>query len=187
MRILLIDNTSVHISKLAQLFDNHTLTVISHEEVSGICDSYDCIVLSGGSEHSLIGNTERFLPQIELVTHTTKPVIGICFGFQLLAYTYGAHLHKLAHKIRGIEPVEIVDTSLMNDIGHKTIQVYESHSWAVSTCPNITPLITSPSGIEAFKHREKPQIGLQFHPEVHDMSMDGKRVFDILFQQIQAV
>lgn len=185
MHILLIDNTSLHIEKLAALFEKHKLECIPYTAVSAyITDSYDLIVLSGGSVHSLIGNEEKFALQIELVKTTQKPVIGICFGFQLLAYSYGAPLRKLKQKAHGFQPVDIIDPPLKKIIA-SPVNVYESHSWYVPYCPEtLTPLAVSPSGVEAFKHINKPHYGLQFHPEITDESNDGRRIFDSIFSQV---
>lgn len=185
MRILLIDNTSFYIKKLAGLFGTHKLDIIPYGSVGlQSADSYDLIVLSGGSAHSLIGNEDKFKTQIKLVSQTQKPVIGICFGFELLAYIYGAEILKLKQKVRGFQPVDVIDPELKSNVG-SCILVYESHSWQVTQCSNILiPLITSPTGIEAFKHIHKSHYGVQFHPEITSESNEGKQVFDFIISDI---
>jgi len=185
MRVLLIDNASQHIEKLADLFKGHHLTVIPYGLIGEYnADLYDLIVLSGGGRHSLIGNRHLFKKEMEFINKTDKPVIGICFGFELLAYIHGVRIRKLKEKIQGFQTVDVIDSTLKSRLGGN-ILVYEGHSWYISHCPDeLIPLITSPSGIEAFKHTTKPHYGMQFHPEVTYESDEGKQVFEYIFSQI---
>ena len=185
MRVLLIDNTSRHIKELAGLFGDNILTVVPYGSVDEYdAASYDLIVLSGGRAHPLMGNSHIFNKEIKLVSQTHIPVIGICFGFQLLAYIHNAEIRRLKKKIQGFHAVEIVDSSLEKKLG-KHILVYEGHSWSVPHVPeHLAPLIISSTGIEAFKHKQKPHYGLQFHPEMTHGSDEGKQVFEYILSQI---
>ena len=110
------------------------------------------VVLSGSSLSIASGNVERAHAAITAVTIALGqgiPILGICFGFQLLAFMYGMQVEKLSAGIRGERHV----------VGYGT--VYINHQDAVK----IGDDVLSDKIFAAHVH------GVQFHPEA---THDGK-------------
>jgi GMP synthase (glutamine-hydrolysing) len=95
------------------------------------------------------------------------PILGICYGCQIIALTLGGSLRRLETPIKDFNQVTVkCDNALV--FGKQMLRVYKSHKYCVSklpfclesageshTCPN-----------EILIHREKPIFGTQFHPEI---------------------
>ena len=185
MNILIIDNKSKHIIKLKKLLINHKVTTFLYNEINlKLIDNFDLIILSGGSHFSVLGHEQEYKKEIEIIKNVNKPIIGICLGFQLIAYVFGAKLYKINKKIKGISPIKVIsDHYIFNNLPN--FKVYESHRWLIKKIPkNFIELARSKDGIEVFKHRYKNIYGFQFHPEVFCDETCGDEIFYNLLNQI---
>ena len=130
------------------------------------------LVFLSGSEYLLSkpGTRERFKEEIELVRKAEFPILGICFGHQLIGTAFGTGMIDLGHTVRRFEPVEVLDHNPLFEGLPSTITVAESHRQALDMVPEgFTRLAqSSTSKIEAICHRSLPIYGLQFHPERSD-------------------
>lgn len=95
------------------------------------------------------------------------PVIGFCFGHQLLASAFGGRVdHAAAGWNLGLWPVEIVGSTPWVDAGPRQFQALFNHSEQVMTLPPQARLIAGsgrcPVQIFAIDDRI---LGVQFHPE----------------------
>ncbi len=124
----------------------------------------DAIVLSGGPSSVY----EPQAPKIgEWVINLGIPILGICYGFQLLAAMMGGEVKRSKGEY-GPTRVNVLDRSnLFKGWGEEEL-VWMSHSDYVASPPrDSTVTAISESGyIAAFKHRSLPIYGVQFHPEV---------------------
>jgi len=114
MNVLIIDNGTKHLAELEQLLIGHVVTVVSFntiilEEV----EQYDLVVLSGAPVLSVIGNEEIYSKEIELIKNCTKPIVGICLGFELIAHAFGASLQRMDVKVEGLADIEILQENLI--------------------------------------------------------------------------
>jgi GMP synthase-like glutamine amidotransferase len=94
------------------------------------------------------------------------PVLGICFGMQLLAVLAGGSLRRLpAPRSHPDWPITVVRPDPLF-AGWMRPRVVENHAWAVDQ-PGAGYRIVARSadGIEAMRHRQLPRAGVQFHPE----------------------
>ncbi|MCB0105644.1 MAG: glutamine-hydrolyzing GMP synthase, partial [Caldilineaceae bacterium] len=128
------------------------------------------IILSGGP-NSVYAPNAPTLPAI--VLEAGVPVLGICYGLQLLAHTLGGNV--LAAQEREYGPAQVQVTALTDDdhgslFQHMppTLQVWMSHGDRVEAIPpGFTPIATSAnSPYAAIVNREKQIYAIQFHPEV---------------------
>ncbi|RMF57215.1 MAG: glutamine-hydrolyzing GMP synthase, partial [Calditrichaeota bacterium] len=102
------------------------------------------------------------------------PVLGICYGLQLIAFLEGGEVDKAARREYGRAELHIDhDDELFFGIEDGTV-VWMSHGDHILRMPDQYQILahTDNSPIAVFKHREKLIYGLQFHPEVHH-SVDG--------------
>ena len=95
-----------------------------------------------------------------------QPILGICFGHQILGMLHGAEV-KTGKEARGVEALEIVNSSsLFNDLKDEII-MGEDHCEEINLPENFKLIASSPTcEVEAMQHIFKPIFGVQFHPEV---------------------
>lgn len=129
---------------------------------------YDAVVLSGSYEMlSQVKTQVKFRNEIEAVRDANLPVLGICFGHQLLGHTFGSRIVKTARPAKGYNDTELLKKSSIFEDLPTTIAVYESHHEVVDSLPvGFSHLARSPTAeICAMKHSSIPLYGVQFHPE----------------------
>jgi GMP synthase (glutamine-hydrolysing) len=116
------------------------------------------IILSGGPGHVYEPN-HYSMP--EWVLKSNVPVLGICYGMQLIAHTFGGTVIKMKDKEDGpVEVTEIID-------GHQIINTrwmnrYDQVVWLPNTF--IITGVTSKNHIAAFTDY-KQWWAVQYHPE----------------------
>ncbi len=94
------------------------------------------------------------------------PVLGICYGHQLIAHLLGGKVEK-ASKEYGKEILSARESRILKGLGKKE-QVWASHGDSVISAPAGFEVVgkTEECGIAAFENNKKKIYGLQFHPEV---------------------
>lgn len=94
------------------------------------------------------------------------PVMGICYGHQLIAHMLGGRVEK-ASKEYGKEMLDARESRLLKGLGRKE-QVWASHGDSVISAPSGFDVIgsTAECRIAAFENNKKRIYGVQFHPEV---------------------
>jgi GMP synthase (glutamine-hydrolysing) len=99
-----------------------------------------------------------------------KPLLGICYGAEILALTLGGTIKKMESSRHGLYEVEVTKN---NPLCNGKIKVFESHSFMVSKLKSSFIQIASSIDckFEIFQYEDKNIFGTQFHPE---MSTDGK-------------
>ena len=129
------------------------------------------IILSGGPE-SVLDQSYQLPPAIFT---TGVPVLGICYGMQLIAQQLGGEVTAGSGREYGYAEVRarghsellrgIQDRS--NAEGHGLLRVWMSHGDQVTTLPpGFQCIASSESGIAAMADEKRHLYGLQFHPEV---------------------
>jgi GMP synthase-like glutamine amidotransferase len=183
MKILLVDNGTVLLEKLRALIPGTETIVQSDQLTAAVADSYDLVILSGSSREQLVGNESDFKNEIEFIRSNTRPLIGICFGCELIVSAFGGKLRKLESAHTGIKEIEMVRSDLFD--GNKNILVSEHHGWITSALPEHFELLArSVDGPEMIKHKDLPVYGLQFHPENLPEQTGGDEVFLSLLNAI---
>ncbi|HGY54870.1 MAG TPA: glutamine-hydrolyzing GMP synthase [Caldithrix abyssi] len=96
------------------------------------------------------------------------PVLGICYGLQLISYLFKGKVVQAEHKEYGLAELEITtDSDLFKNVPVKSA-VWMSHGDKLLSLPQSFRVIarTANSPYAAIENREKRIYGLQFHPEV---------------------
>ena len=128
-------------------------------------DSFIGVILSG-SPCSVL---DEEAPDVALDVFGNLPLLGVCYGAQLLAKKMGGKVAKSAHREYGRAKLNQVkgrsDLLIQIDIGST---VWMSHGDTIVELPAVFEQIASTENIPvaAFKWKDRPVYGIQFHPEV---------------------
>jgi GMP synthase (glutamine-hydrolysing) len=95
------------------------------------------------------------------------PLLGICYGAEILALTLGGAIRKMNMPIQDTIPLQVSKSSSLISSDTKTLLVYESHRYCVAKLPEDFESHASSINCEheIFSHKEKKLFGTQFHPE----------------------
>ena len=113
------------------------------------------------------------------------PILGICYGHQLLAYQLKGRVSPGKSKQFGKEKLFVSKSPLFTGLS-KEEQVWFSHGDHVNSLPPDFRMIasTSSSKIAAMENLDKKYFSVQFHPEVthtkHGMKVLSNFLFDIV-------
>ncbi len=140
-------------------------------------DGLKGIILSG----SPFSVNEEFAPEVDIKAVAEKlPVLGLCYGAQLTAKTFGGIVEKSDKREYGRAVLKILHSdNLLKDVP-ETSNVWMSHSDSIKKLPEGFEILgtTESIPVAAFKRisfSEKIIYGLQFHPEVYH-SAEGKKI-----------
>ncbi|HEX4343729.1 MAG TPA: glutamine-hydrolyzing GMP synthase [Verrucomicrobiae bacterium] len=124
------------------------------------------IILSGGPSSVYAANAP--LPD-KNVFKLGVPILGICYGVQLLAHFLGGKVEKGLKREYGKGTLTTTDSdcALFRGLPEK-LQVWNSHGDKLTRLPKdfIAVATTENSDYAAIEHPQKKFYGLQFHPEV---------------------
>lgn len=131
-----------------------------------ITDNTKGVILSGGPCSVLDDDA----PDIDLLPYTSKvPVLGICYGAQLMAHKEGGEVMPSRIREYGRAKLNKVDqhNALFKEIEVDT-QVWMSHGDTITKLPKGFEVIASTESINvgAYKVKDEDIYGIQFHPEV---------------------
>ncbi|MDA3843396.1 MAG: glutamine-hydrolyzing GMP synthase [Candidatus Kapabacteria bacterium] len=153
---------------------------ISEEEFRTI--NPNGLILSGGPSSVYADDAPK--PTID-VFNVGVPVLGICYGLQLIAYNLDGKVDSAAHREYGRAEL-IIDKNddLFKDVPQNT-NVWMSHGDALVEPPKGFEVIghSGNSPICAVRSKERQIYGVQFHPEVHH-SDDGKQILNNFIRTI---
>ena len=150
----------------------------------------DLVILTGSS--SLLSKPrtqELFRPEMELVLRAEFPILGICYGHQIIGSAFGAPMRDLGQMLRGYEKVSIVRKHPLFEGLPSELMVAESHRQELTKVPDEFQHLaqSTTSKVEAIVHRSRPIYGVQFHPERStDDHPHGRIIIQNLLKQIRA-
>ena len=95
-----------------------------------------------------------------------KPLLGICYGAEIIALTMGGSLRKMPSHVQGNFILAVREPNALTGDSQE-LQVYESHRYCIARLPaNFKSQASSDDcAHELFSHESKKIFGTQFHPE----------------------
>ena len=169
--LLIIDNHDSFTFNLVDLLRKMQVesTVVSVEDLDlDAVEQFSHIMISPGPD------VPRAYPQLFAMLeryHKTKSILGVCLGHQTICEFFGGELYNLGNVRHGQQRplLQQLSNPLFKDLPERfNIGLY--HSWAIlqKSLEN-TPLVATSTCdqnvLMAFKHRQLPIYGVQFHPE----------------------
>ncbi len=171
MKLLIIDN-----------YDSFTYNVVQLIEQAGVMDyqiiknnklfevkaeDFNRIIISPGPG---IASESGMLMWFLEKYYKTKPILGICLGFEAIAELFGGKLIHLSSPMHGIKnnATIIIRNGIFKGIP-TNFSIGHYHSWIVdeASLPKELDIILKDENniIMAISHVKYNIIGLQFHPE----------------------
>ena len=125
------------------------------------------IIFSGGPASVHVEGAPRIDPG---VYDLGVPILGICYGAQLIAHQRGGTVGRNERGEYGRTDLTVTDTGvLLGDAGTGSHPVWMSHFDAITDAPGgATVTASSPDApVAAFEAPDDGLYAVQFHPEVH--------------------
>ncbi len=123
------------------------------------------IILSGGP--GSVYDESPYLPDPQIL-HTGKPILGICYGLQIITHLLGGRVAPAEEKEYGLATLRVTDKSPLFDGLPEKFNVWMSHGDKVLSIPEGFKTIGSTENSEyaVIADERRKIFGLQFHPEV---------------------
>ena len=134
------------------------------------------IVFTGGPNSVYDGKSPHISKEIFQIG---KPILGICYGAQLIAYTLGGKVEPCNKSEYGNTDIQLhVASTLFEKVGQKTT-VFMSHTDKVTALPEGFICTSSSETCEnaSFENRDANIYATQFHPEV-EHSVEGQKMIE---------
>jgi len=140
------------------------------------------IIFSGGPS-SVYAEEAPLVP--EEIFFLGIPVLGICYGLQLMARLLGGKVASSTKREYGFASLVVKDREGLLAGIRKDSQVWMSHGDKVNRIPEgfVVTGLTSNSKAAVIENREKKFFGVQFHPEVIHTKQGKKILSNFIFSQ----
>jgi GMP synthase (glutamine-hydrolysing) len=173
VRVLAVNNypTKERFERLRLCIEGNDASVSSVEwnELSNrMFDSFDGVVLSGSPDMMSEEKTRiKFRRESEAILESKSPVLGVCFGHQMMARAFGAEVVKDGRHVLDMVKTNILSEDPLFEGLPKSLMLLESRHEVVKSLPEGFRLLarSATSEVAAMKHESRPLYGVQFHPE----------------------
>jgi GMP synthase (glutamine-hydrolysing) len=139
------------------------------------------LILSGGPSSVYDHNAPH--PRPELLEAFDRPLLGICYGLQLIAHNLGGNVQPSRSREYGYARLTIVDGSSALFAGLPTeLDVWMSHGDHVTALPDGFRITAKTAdAVNAFENAALKIYGVQFHPEVAHTPLGAQILRNFLF------
>ncbi|PYS81409.1 MAG: glutamine-hydrolyzing GMP synthase, partial [Acidobacteria bacterium] len=140
------------------------------------------LILSGGPSSVYDHDAPRLMSGLVSADH--PPVLGICYGFHLIAHEMGGDVHPSQSREYGYARLTVLDSSSRLFYGLPgEIDVWMSHGDQVNTPPEgFRVTAKTADALGAFEDPARNIYGLQFHPEVAHTPLGAQLLRNFLFE-----
>ena len=162
-----------------------------------VATDIDCVVISGSAARIVNPSHRRIFEEtVNLIKNCNLPILGICYGHQLLCWAFGAKVDSLSQPVFDqFEKVRVVDVDeiFAGFAKQDTIPLSESHydyvlKESLDQAGFILLADSDSCEVEAVKHKTKPFYGVQFHPErinvKNESHSEGHRVIENFYRNV---
>ena len=138
------------------------------------------IVLSGGPQSVFSENAPHPDPEIY---DFPAPILGICYGMQLLAHQFGGKVLPSADREYGSAQIETISSVPLIESLPQELEVWMSHGDVVTSVPDGFRVIAeTPTSPIAAIANDSGIVAFQFHPEVRHTPLGHSILENFLFK-----
>lgn len=140
------------------------------------------LILSGGPSSVYDDAAPRIT--LDLFGNGNVPVLGICYGLQLIAHKLGGSVQPSTSREYGYARLQVTDGSSRLFAGlPEELDVWMSHGDHVTALPDDFVVTARTAGaINAFESPNRHIYGLQFHPEVAHTPLGAQILRNFIFE-----
>jgi carbamoyl-phosphate synthase small subunit len=140
-----------------------------------LAEDFDALLVSNGPGDP--GACGAAIQNLQRAMRANRPIMGICLGHQLLALAAGANTYKLKFGHRGH------NQPCLEEGSGRCFITSQNHGYAVdpaSLPQGWEPWFTNANdgSNEGMRHRSRPFLSVQFHPEAAPGPVDCNHLFD---------
>jgi len=139
------------------------------------------IILSGGP-NSVYGDN---VPLADPSIFDIAPVLGICYGMQLIAHIEGGKVIRTNRREYGRAEMKVLEPKglFAGFASEEPVTTWMSHGDHIEQPPKGYRVTAESNGnpISAFRHEKRPIFGVQFHPEVAHTPRGQEIISNFLF------
>lgn len=172
MKILLIDNYdsfSFNLYQLLAIINGEPPVVVKNDETTWAdlaSSSFDRIVISPGPGRP--DRTADFGISRDAIAYAKVPLLGVCLGHQGIGVAHGARVVPAPEIVHGRTSTIYHESDSLFDGIPRQFRAVRYHSLALD--PALSPSLeaiawTEDGQVMAIRHRTRPLVGVQFHPE----------------------
>lgn len=166
IRILQFGSRKTEMIKSCVLACGREAEVLDWKEPQEKTADIEGIIFSGSPTFFTEVDHAPYHEKISPLLQWNVPVLGICFGHQLLGILHGAKIFRGTTIERDEKITLLKEDALLKNLGSEFV-MKEDHSEGIELPGNFFHLASSASfPVEGMKHKEKNFWGVQFHPEV---------------------
>ncbi len=193
-RILAVNNyhTTSAFSELRQSLVSAGATVAEVGPAEASAKKFaenDAVVLSGSRAMLSEPETSRkFDKEESAVRDSAVPILGVCFGHQLIGQAFGSRVVRSARPTKRYVVTQVLAKDALFANLPMRISVFESHYENVDSVPPGFKLIakSATSPVCAIKNEKRSIYGIQFHPERNSrLNPDGRSVVANFVRQVR--
>jgi GMP synthase (glutamine-hydrolysing) len=168
-KILILDFGSQYTQLIARRVRelNVYCEIHPYNKISDIDSSVKGVILSGSP--CSVRDEDHPVPDLTSIKGKV-PLLGICYGAQFLANSYGGEVHPSKHREYGRANLEYInlESKLLKGLTMGT-QVWMSHGDTIVKLPEAYHIIGSTKDVKvgAYHIENEETYGIQFHPEVY--------------------
>jgi GMP synthase (glutamine-hydrolysing) len=140
------------------------------------------LILSGGPASVYDDLAPR--PEAGLLENAHCPVLGICYGLQLIAQSLGGQVKASSNREYGYARLKVVDSNSRLFLGLPVeMDVWMSHGDHVTALPDgFRMTAETTDAVNAFENPDRGIYGVQFHPEVVHTPLGTNILRNFLFE-----
>ena len=184
-RVVIVDYGSQYTQLIARRIREHQVfcTIVTPAVTTDVLSEAGvrAVILSGGPS-SVYGDDAPRLP--EGLLELDIPILGICYGMQLLGQAMGGEVESADEREFGRRSIQVSDGGSLFANTPKIQDVWMSHGDQIRNLDQSFKILASTSTCPwaAVQHKTRPIFGIQFHPEVHHSDHGRAIVANFLFE-----
>lgn len=168
MKGLIINHRTKYIGQILKLFDGcDVMDYLNFDSIK--CEEYDYIILSGGPIDITGDNIKD---EKMWISKTSKPIFGICLGFQILCLVFNENMNEFSKNRKLKEKFNFIN---------ENYNMFYNHRYYFSKIPKDFIGIIENNVVTFIKHKQKPIMAFQGHPE---MTENGDKIKEFFINNL---